>query len=1608
MERKLLQKLIAFVLVLCLTATNFIFVAASTVYAITANAELEGGNIVFKAYFKDGDSQITSKTANISEGTTLYLSLDLKAGKLANGKIKIENANFNIGDVDSKYAKVNSKDKEIVLNDIDYTDTQNGAIEIALPLTFEEGENIPTSYFSMENSISLSGKYTNSSTKTISSDPIKTTLTWDESFGGKNVLHYDSPVEKIIYLEDATLVQVSASSTYVDKYLPKETETVSINVPKVNNVTPTYTVLVNGEKVDNEDIVAPVNSGEISYTKNFVKDGKIEWNKSGDTYKIIYLYEGITRLEEPLSFTAKFQNKLLNRDMGNVKTTNAESNIPKGNVATVTAKAISSDVYKGYMYANVGETEYKENYDMEISYVNGVNPTLEFDQDKFETENNKISTNNKTIYKNISISKDSLRKVLGTNGKIIVTLDNDKTKTITANTSDTDGMVVVDTQDSHSLKLNVKGAQNEGTLRISTTKAIQGNAGYNKDVLTTIKSIETTVKSYVSENETASQATAKTELKETVTEATLSVNNESKENILSTTNLNKVEFLATLKTGTMDTDLLKAPTVKIVLPEEVTEVNLTSVSALFAEEELTIASSEVIEEKGVKVIVVKLDGEQLNYNNKFIEGITVTISADISLNDMATSRDASVTMKYTNENSIDKEYETKQDVVIQAKYGLITKSNIEANFETEKSTEKLSATIVNNYGKDVEGISIVGEMPEKETKANFESNFENVGKEIKYSVDGENWEAEYENAKYYKVELKNDKLASGEKLEFNYTFNTLQVKTNFKVVYIYDGTEKSDTLKPSTNIIGTPKVEQEPTKGNNEAPQRKTVVEENTEKLNVKMAATIGNNKLQDGEEVFEGQAIRYTFQIKNTTNQDIKNVKLIGNHENANIFEFVTIQQINTANGDEMLDFTTQEEQENKSNKEENIGTIKANETVTVSYQIRVKENVDVLRNTITITADNVDEIRLTSENSVKPAELKLEISNNKAKEYPVEKDMVVTNIMKITNISNSDKENVLIMVDIPEEFKFFRITGTDENSNKNFEVLKQEDNLLMLNIKKITAGTATEVGLSIELKEEHPTRNTVQLDYRATLNNITYTSNQAPIGITEYISSKISATQTSNVSEEIVKTGDKVTYTISVKNISDIADKIMVTDNVPEGAEVKKAYYIKNGNETQIENIENNVVLEMISLEPSEKVDIVIETEINEDLTGEEEITNYAKIAATLSEEEIITNKITYKLQANIKPENKEEGNSENGEENTGKDSNQEGKDSVDGKVDVKSSISGVVWLDENKDGIRQPSEKLLSGIKVSLADTKAGQFIKDANGNKLETETNLKGEYAFEELEEGKYIVVFAYDNTKYRNTEYRVKNAETSVNSDIITSKIKSKNDNIKYGLTDTLELKGDSISNIDAGLIENEIFDLSLNKYVTKLTVQNSSGTTVKQYNKEKLAKLEINSKVLAGSTLLVEYTMEVKNEGELPGYANEIIDYIPKDLTFSSEINKDWYISTDGNLHTTSLSNVLINPGETKTITLTLVKKMTEGNTGVTINKAEIAKSSNEYSIPDIDSKAGNGKQGEDDISTAEVIISINTGMAYTIGIIAAILVVTATGITVIYIKRRKEAVNHE
>ena len=109
----------------------------------------------------------------------------------------------------------------------------------------------------------------------------------------------------------------------------------------------------------------------------------------------------------------------------------------------------------------------------------------------------------------------------------------------------------------------------------------------------------------------------------------------------------------------------------------------------------------------------------------------------------------------------------------------------------------------------------------------------------------------------------------------------------------------------------------------------------------------------------------------------------------------------------------------------------------------------------------------------------------------------------------------------------------------------------------------------------------------------------------------------------------------------------------------------------------------------------------------------------------------------------------------------------------------------------------------------------------------------------------------------------------------------------------------------------------------------------------------------------------------------------------------NWYKDGDGKLKSTALAEQLINPGETKTLYLSLIKQMTGENTGTFKNTAEITKSTNDSAIQDHDSNNNS--------SSAEALISVSTGAAnFIVLAICIILVLLILVTTVVFIKKRK------
>ena len=317
----------------------------------------------------------------------------------------------------------------------------------------------------------------------------------------------------------------------------------------------------------------------------------------------------------------------------------------------------------------------------------------------------------------------------------------------------------------------------------------------------------------------------------------------------------------------------------------------------------------------------------------------------------------------------------------------------------------------------------------------------------------------------------------------------------------------------------------------------------------------------------------------------------------------------------------------------------------------------------------------------------------------------------------------------------------------------------------------------------------------------------------------------------------------------------------------------------------------------------------------------------------------------------------------------------------------ITGTAWCDENEDGIRNDNEKVLEGIPVYLYNVKTNKIDEDYKGI-----TDANGKYKIN-VEKGEYLVLFDYDSSKYKLSKYKVEGAQESINSNVVAAKASVNGEEKIYAVSDRIQITDKSVANINIGLIELKTLDIKLEKNIKRIVVQDSTNTTVYDYNDEKLAKVELNAKKVAGTTIIVEYEIKVTNVGEVDAYIRKIKDFMPQDMIFKSELNKDWYLNGK-DLYTSTLSNKKLKAGETETLKLILTKGMNASNVGLINNKAEIMEIYTEDTLKE--------KNTEDNIDNAQLIVSIKTGefIKYSLITILAILFICILTITFI---RKKE-----
>ena len=830
--------------------------------------------------------------------------------------------------------------------------------------------------------------------------------------------------------------------------------------------------------------------------------------------------------------------------------------------------------------------------------------------------------------------------------------------------------------------------------------------------------------------------------------------------------------------------------------------------------------------------------------------------------------------------------------------------------------------------------------------------------------------------------------------------------------------------------------------GSGDDEEEQPPVLDTAEGINIEVVQKLGNQVVQNGGQLYERQIIKQVLRITNT-NSTAKNVQVIANvPEQMTYVELAKGGYIYHPDGN-YYTFSMQYEYIEKADRQItiNAGTIAPGATVEREFELKVKDladDQDNVNSSMTFAVNGTQVANATRTNVIKQAKLSIELTSqigNGRKDWSYG--------IKVTNLTDEELKDIDVVLELSPILEIQKAEFGDN------DIGGYEGNLFTYNIgsllpKNNEEGEDKESGY-ILLTVAGIVENFNEDDgYEYTLNGVaTATNPEYGTYISNYTTDKgnieaVEITMTSDKEGQTLKFDEEITYTVTIRNVGKVwggiatYTKVNIKDFFSEGLEPISATYndfiietsyiqdpdypeLQNKVETYTEetrtrNISDKIIEEGYDEESSPNINWTLTIPEGKTVT----MTIKAK-AKMLFNDTTVSNKFvaegnfiktkTAELSNEVLSYNNTTGEPTDPDipvdpdnPNTPEDPDNPSTDPDDPTIDPDTpttqtvTISGTAWVDSEEDGRRATNENTVSGMQVMLFDYENNEFVKKDNNNLVVT-TNDSGYYEFTNIPEGRYVVVFLYNTDEYSLTTYQETGVSDMRNSDAITKTITIDGSERIVGVSDTLEAT-ENLSDIDIGLVEKKFFDMEIQKYVNKITVQTSAGTKTYDYENKQFAQVQIHSKQINGANVILEYKMVVTNKGELPGRVGLIEDDLPDGLTFYSELNSNWYLS-DGKLYTNALATEEIPAGESKEVTLILGKKMTGDNVGTTTNTATISMSSNEKAVED-----GNANNNT---SKAEVLIQVSTGLIRWIGITMGIILILAMIAFIIILFKNKK-----
>lgn len=1687
LRNKILEKLLAIILIFTLTFANFAFVskayASSFMDALfIEKSETGHENIGFKAYFGTEESDESSVISDVNnEELAIGMKLNvLENGYLKDAKIAIVEAeeerglNFELKEKEELDLYVQSIEENVIY--LQQINSQEEDINFVLPIKYKNETYVAEENLSKDFLVVFDGTYVDNDGEEIAvSKEVRLKLSWKDA----REVKVETQVEKYIDFGEGvilqTLVKVDNTAESINSLPIKESE-ISIVAPTIEGMVPSNVYVVanstlgtNGKNVgevvfsednweynqeENKLNIKITNDKELvkvdEYEDEYLHDAEEEiieeerfFNGSGvDEYLVTYTFMGAKVLDEEITATSEIEAKQTTfsgveaEEKVNIVTNrNNYENLLNGKIGDIVSLNIENgteEVSKAYTYVNYNNSN---KYEVELSSENIVNISyteiveslnlVDVENVYVDKEGN-VQENNDIYYKQISLSKENFTNILGEDGEIkILDLSGTLLNTINKDSEvNEDGNIVINfTEKYGKLSFEITKPIGEGNLVIKNLKAMS-NTSLDKATFANIAEIKTKTSlnadyAYVEEKVEAKTAEVITKLVDTTTKANLVMDRDN----LSTLERNdNVELRIELNNAVETSDVYGNSVFEIDLPESIESFEITNTSLLYAEG-LEIVSAEVVDRK----IVVTLGGIQEGINSGVLtNGTNIVINANIKVNLFTPAKTETMVLKYTNSEATNYENDGVSNLEIKysAPTGLITVNSI-SNYNaagsviasvrqgekedlidiySDAKTPTMELVIMNNNENTVSNVAILGRIPfagakdfvtgeelgtttntkllnglvaDERNQAQFTIYYSENGeatKDLENSNNGWTQSPEsFENVKSYLIvpQEENYEMKESDILRFTYQFEipgNLSHNEDFYGTFIAYYTNNSEIA-----VVDEESIPDKVGLTTGEGPELSLTVSGNRESVReyeeftaTLIVTNVGESKAENIDVTFD--IPQNTSYISSECSNENVTINIEENKLKANLPEF--------EKGEE--------------------------------FEIRVKLKVDklssatgsnkVIKPVATITAKDFGTVLTAEGKEIKIIEAEFEVNQYNKLDIETIPDVYESGDelafrIYAKNLTDDTVTNVVITEELPEELIFVKavVVGYEADGITSKDIAEgtfdEATRTVTWNVSEIKRKANVQLRLEVKANniDENLTIKSVDTVVKVRADGTeTYESNPVTTRIGRPV---IVVNQTTLNADTYVKEGEKINYIFTIKNEGKAtAENVKIAEVIPEGIIIQKMTYSIDGvvatrrfNSSKQAEITSNIDA------GEELVVNVAAVAASLDGVQEKTVTNYARVSA-VNVAEIQSNGITHIIEMSDK-------NAVNFDESTS--TSVTTSNTLKSNISKTYRISGTAWLDSNENGMRDSDEKIMPGVSVKLVNSESGLITKTVT-------TDSTGAYTFTGVENGNYLVIFDYDTVKYTVTAYRKDGVGEHVNSDAVTTKLEQDGKTRNGAITDVISVSNGSISGIDIGFVLADTFDLSLDKSITKLMVQSAKGTVQDTYDNVNLAKTEIAAKYVSGSTVYVEYEMKVTNKGDVAGYAKKIVDYLPEGMTFNSslEANSSWYTGTDGNLYSTALADKELAPGESATIKLVLTKQMTEENVGIVNNLAEIHDDYNIYGISDTNSTPANKAQGENDLGTADVVISVKTGEVFIhISVIITSMLLGSIMVFVIYTK---------